>query len=144
MFSKKKTEAEVSKYLEEHPEEFKSYFGEYEEQAKGYIDDKDRLEELLDKMEEKLKKIPKLGDKLADLPLMILMVRAYARGEYKEVPMGTLIAAIIGIIYVVMPVDLIPDTIPGIGHLDDAVFIGLLLPMIHDDLKEFEKWKNNH
>ena len=37
------------------------------------------------------------------------------------------IAIILAIIYVVFPIDLIPDVIPVIGWLDDLIVIGLAL-----------------
>ena len=48
----------------------------------------------------------------------------------KNVPLWKKVAAVIAILYVLDPIDLIPDTIPIIGWLDDIGVIGALLGMV--------------
>ena len=44
-------------------------------------------------------------------------------GKYKKVPVGT-IAAIVGtLLYVLSPIDFIPDFMPVVGYLDDAAML---------------------
>ena len=58
---------------------------------------------------------------------------------YKKLPVGT-IAAIVGtLLYVLSPVDLIPDFIPGIGYLDDAAVLALCLNFTRFDVEEYKK-----
>lgn len=56
---------------------------------------------------------------------MILLVRNYIKKEYTEIPLGSIIAIISALIYVISPADLIPDNIPGIGYLDDAAVVAV-------------------
>jgi uncharacterized membrane protein YkvA (DUF1232 family) len=44
-----------------------------------------------------------------------------------RVPLGRKLLVVLAIGYLVMPLDLIPDFIPVIGQLDDAVVVGLVL-----------------
>ena len=64
-------------------------------------------------------KAKNLGDKKNDFLLLIEMLKASFSGEH---PLSAwAIAAIIGaIIYVVSPIDAVPDFIPVAGWLDDA------------------------
>ncbi len=76
-----------------------------------------------------------------DIKLMVSLITDYAKGNYREVP-WKIIAAITGaIVYFVSPIDLIPDFIPGIGYLDDALVIKLALDLAGDDLAEYARWK---
>ena len=62
-------------------------------------------------------------------------------GKYKKVPVGT-IAAIVGtLLYVLSPIDLIPDFIPVIGYLDDAAMLALCLNFTKYDVEEYKKDK---
>jgi uncharacterized membrane protein YkvA (DUF1232 family) len=63
---------------------------------------------------------------LEEIKLYFQMLGDIFTGKYKKVPMGT-IAAIVGtLLYVLSPIDLIPDFLPG-GYLDDAGIVALCL-----------------
>ncbi|WP_040726150.1 YkvA family protein [Thiomicrorhabdus sp. Kp2] len=77
-----------------------------------------------------------------DIKLMISLITDYAKGNYKAVP-WKIIAAITGaVVYFVSPIDVIPDFIPVVGYLDDALVIKLALDLAGDDLDEYARWKN--
>lgn len=96
------------------------------------------------------KKLEKLGDTppgaLAklwnDIKLMISMITDYAKGNYKEVPWKIMAAITGAVVYFVSPIDVIPDFIPVVGYLDDALVIKLALDLASDDLAEYARWKN--
>lgn len=92
-------------------------------QARKVLYDADKLEKTLQKAEQKLKKIPKVGDVLAYFPIFVSIVRSYISKEYTEIPVGTIIAVLSAIIYVVVPIDIIPDWVPMGGYVDDAAVI---------------------
>ena len=56
-----------------------------------------------------------------DLLLLMSLVKDYYQGNYRNIPYRTISAAVIGLLYVLNPIDLIPDFIPFIGHIDDAL-----------------------
>ena len=91
--------------------------------------------------EKKLEKIPTVGDWFADLPATISLIRSYIRKEYSDVPIASIIAALAAALYVVSPVDLVPDFIPGVGMLDDAAVLVLCWKMIHDDVDKYQEWR---
>lgn len=111
------------------------------------LKDEDKLEKLLQKMEKKLKVLPIVGGTFALVSAMISLVRSYVKKEYTEIPLGSILGIISAIIYIVSPIDLIPDILPaGAGHIDDAAILILCLKAgAEDDIKEYQIWreKNN-
>jgi uncharacterized membrane protein YkvA (DUF1232 family) len=77
----------------------------------------------------------------ADLQAMLRLVRAWARGEYRMVPWRTVAVAVAALLYVLDPLDAIPDWLPGIGFIDDVTMIGLLVGSIRSDLTRFVDWE---
>lgn len=114
--------------------------GSYEE-AQEIIQDRGKVEKLLKRLERKLQGVPKLGNALAYVPKMGLLVNSWLKGEYTEVPVGILAAVIGVLIYFVAPIDAIPDFIPGIGLLDDAAVAGGALYLVKSDLDEYMEWR---
>ena len=110
-------------------------------EARKKLEDPDQVEKILQQMEKNLETIPGFGDWLADVPAMISLIRSYIRKEYREVPVASIIAALAAVIYVVSPVDLIPDFIPGAGMLDDAAVFVICWKMIHDDVDKYQAWR---
>ncbi len=115
-----------------------------EDEAEKLLDDKDKLEEFLVKLEKKLTEIPVAGESLSMVPTMISLVRAYVKMEYTEPPYGTIVAIVAALIYFLSPIDLIPDAIPGIGYLDDAAVIAFCLKQVGDDLNAYKTWRDNN
>jgi len=76
-----------------------------------------------------------------DLKLLIRLVRAWAKGSYKDVPITTIILAVAAIIYFVSPVDFIPDWIPVFGYTDDAAVVAFVIYSIKGDLDKFKEWE---
>ncbi len=113
-----------------------------EKEAERIVNDSDKLEEFLVKLEAKLTEIPLAGNALSAVPTMVSMVRAYAKKEYTEPPVGTIVAIVAALLYVLSPADLIPDVIPGIGYLDDAAVVAFCMKQVGDDLEAYKIWRD--
>lgn len=94
--------------------------------------------------QEKIEKIASNGTLskfFDDIKLYFKMLGDIFTGKYKKIPVGT-IAAIVGtLLYVLSPVDLIPDFIPVIGYLDDAAILAACLNFTRFDVEEYKKEK---
>ncbi len=112
--------------------------------AEKILEDEDKLEKFLDKLEHKLKKVPVGGEILSMLPVMVSMLRSYFKKEYKDIPIGTMIALISALLYWVTPIDVFPDALPVVGYVDDATVIAACLKLINDDLKDYTEWKEKN
>ena len=120
---------------------FMNSLNENKEKAKAYLDDDEKMEKLFRDFEDKLKLIPKIGNRASDIAVLLSLIRAYIKKQYTDVSPSTVMLAVAGLIYVVTPVDLIPDYILGPGLLDDAAVIGIVLQAIQMDLNKYKKWQ---
>lgn len=86
---------------------------------------------------------PNLLRRLAqDLRLLILLLRDYGKGRYRNVSPVSGIIFILALAYLLIPTDLINDFIPGLGQLDDAAFLLACLYFLEKDLYRYRDWKN--
>ena len=76
-----------------------------------------------------------------DLCEIFELLRDRVAGVYKETPWTTIAALTGALLYVLSPIDLILDIIPGIGFLDDAIVIGLAIKLALSDLEKYRVWK---
>ena len=69
-------------------------------------------------------------------------MRAYGEGRYREVSGKNLALAGLAIMYLVSPLDVLPDFLPG-GFFDDAAVIGFVVKKIRNELVSFEIWEQS-
>ena len=104
----------------------------------------DDLQKVLDKQKEienKFKGSGPLGRFIADLKLLFSLVKDYVNGHYREIPWYSVTAIVAALLYVLSPIDLVPDFIPVLGTVDDGLVIAACLAMIETDLHDYKQWK---
>jgi uncharacterized membrane protein YkvA (DUF1232 family) len=85
-----------------------------------------------------------IGHLWADLPLFFRLLKAWKHGSYRGLSVRTIASIALSVLYILSPVDAIPDFIPGIGLIDDAAILTLLLHSLAQDLAAFRVWEQNH
>jgi uncharacterized membrane protein YkvA (DUF1232 family) len=85
---------------------------------------------------------PVLKRILKDLKDLYALFVDYIKRKYKLHPA---ITGIIGggLLYFIVPLDLIPDYIPVIGLLDDFAVLSLIINSMQTELAEYRKFKDN-
>jgi uncharacterized membrane protein YkvA (DUF1232 family) len=120
-----------------------AYFREAALTAEAYANDPGRLRNLFEQASHKIRDMPRgpFADMWAYLLAMIRLIRAYHTGAYREIPERSFLIVISAMIYFVSPLDVIPDWIPILGYIDDALVVGLALKTVRDDLDAFMEWE---
>lgn len=75
------------------------------------------------------------------LSIITRLLKAYASGEYRQLPWKTLIRIIAVLIYFVSPIDILPDFLPIIGLTDDIALMLWLFSGMGDDIEKFRQWE---
>ena len=113
---------------------------EMDKEQKKFFD-KFKKEEITDaEILEGEEKAENLGDKKNDFLLLIDMVKDSINGSFK-IPALTLASIIGSIIYVISPIDAIPDIIPVLGWGDDMTVIGVVMASIAATVADYKKHK---
>ena len=96
-----------------------------------------------EKLQEKLKDSSHLERFAKDLILFMSLIKDYYKGNYRDIPYKTISAGVVGLLYTLNPIDIIPDFIPFIGHIDDALVLTFCLKLIEKDLQKYQTWKQS-
>ncbi len=75
------------------------------------------------------------------LSIVTRLLKAYASGEYRQLPWKTLIRVIAVLIYFVSPIDILPDFLPIVGLTDDIALMLWLFSGMKDDIEKFRQWE---
>lgn len=101
------------------------------------------LEMVMDNKEAIDKKLSGSGMiKYAELgKLMFGMLKDYKKGIYTTVPWFSIGAIGLSLLYLLNPLDIVPDFIPGVGYVDDFALFTIVLRFIQSDLHSYLDWK---
>lgn len=111
--------------------------------AKAHANDPERLRVLFEEAARKAAAVPKqpFDDSWPYLQAMLRLVRAYFRGEYRNVSQDSMLWIITALNYFVDPFDLIPDEVPFLGYVDDATVISFAVARSRGSLDDFMTWE---
>ena len=111
--------------------------------AKSYVGNAQRLQSLFQEAARQAAAMPRepFQETWPYFQAMLRLIRAYSQGDYREVPESTLVVIIAAIIYVVNPLDVIPDALPALGFLDDATVLALAVRRSRQTLDDFMTWE---
>lgn len=71
------------------------------------------------------------------------MVVDVARGRYRPVPWSAMLWMLAAVVYLLSPLDLIPDFLMVIGLVDDVVIVGWMLTRVDHALEDYRRWRES-
>lgn len=71
------------------------------------------------------------------------LIKAYALGQYREIPWKTILLIVAAVIYFVNPLDLVPDLIPLTGLTDDFAVLLWVYNAVSNEIDKFLRWEKN-
>ncbi len=118
------------------------YFTNARARAKKMLDDPEALKRVADEAYSSgANRSGPFAAVMDEFRTLVRLVVAYARGHYRDIPPASLVTVVAGLIYVVSPLDVIPDLVPVLGFSDDAVVIGWVIKSVREELDAFRAWE---
>jgi uncharacterized membrane protein YkvA (DUF1232 family) len=75
---------------------------------------------------------------------LVRMLKAWSKGEYKNISPTSIVAVVAAVLYFVNPFDLIPDFIPVIGQIDDILVLSYLVKLLNKEIERFMAWEKEN
>lgn len=88
----------------------------------------------------RLNMIPDGREKIGVIELFFDMIRDSRKNEYKLVSASTFITLLGSVLYVISPLDIIPDRLGIVGLLDDFAVIAFAVRTIYEELCAYKLW----
>lgn len=136
-----KTDHDSAEGIKAHSDKLMACFNENKKEARELLSDHVKMDHFLQKLERKLKRSSALRKQLPYIPTMISMINHYRKGAEPQLPLRTIIAFLSALIYLVSPVDILPDGIPFIGLLDDIALVAFVWNQASDDVAAYDAWR---
>lgn len=93
-----------------------------------------------EKQAEQLAKKGFLCQYWSDVKTSFALLNDWYMGNYKKIP-SRMVAAIAGaLLYLVSPLDVVPDWVPFSGLIDDALVLAAIFALSRQDLDEYTTW----
>lgn len=119
---------------------FEKIINKFTSKANSIYIDKGKVWDLLQRTKEKVQENQELRSIFDDIRLIVELIKDWRSGLYTKLSKNTVILLIISLIYLINPLDIIPDFIIG-GFIDDAAVIAYILKKIAVELDAYKNWK---
>lgn len=120
----------------------KFHTGKWQQQAASFLADQKKMKTLVLVLTVFFRK-RSLAPLLKDAVMLFHYVCDIVSGRYKGYNGRQLTLVVAVLLYVVSPLDLIPDFLAGIGFLDDAALVSYAIRLVDKELCRYLQWKDN-
>ena len=104
--------------------------------------DVDKVHLAYEEIIEKLSKPGPLHEYSDDLQLALALIDDHRNFRFKDVSYWAVAIITFALVYIQSPIDLIPDSVPNVGQIDDAAVVSLCLEMTEKERATYHQWKS--
>lgn len=108
--------------------------------AQKIYEDRQKLDDLLKDSEGKSRKFG-IRTMFEDIKVLRQLLSDYRSGAYRNVSKSAIFMITAGLVYLVSPVDMLPDFILGLGFMDDAMILGYVVKQLYDIIDQYKSWR---
>lgn len=106
------------------------------------LNNKHRFFDVFTRSMSKAEGIGEFDEIKTDLKTVFSLVGDYLHGNYKKVSKTSLLLIIGSLLYLLNPMDLVPDFLLGVGFLDDLAVFTYMIKKIRQELDKYRNWKD--
>lgn len=113
------------------------------ETGRKLLEDPDKIKTVCGRAKPKLDEFEKEGksdDAVSSAVIILSILKSYFSGDYKNISKSSLAIMLGTLAYVVSPLDLLPDPIPGIGLSDDIAVLVFAVGVLAADIITYKNW----
>ena len=114
--------------------------GRWQEEAKQTMNDHEKMDKLKSKKNKFLNN-PALSKIRDSLCLLWRYLEAVTSKRYTDYSLWALTKIVAVLLYVVNPLDLIPDVIFWAGWVDDMLAVAYIISLTTEELDKFQEWE---
>ena len=114
----------------------------YLPRAKRIVSDPERMEKLARESFSLLKGEGKLAEVQREGLLLWKMAKDTITGRYRGLKKRNLFLIVAGLMYLVNPMDLLPDFLFAVGFADDVAVLMYVFKKLDDEIKAYEAWRD--
>ena len=114
----------------------------YLPRAKRIVSDPERMEKLARESFSLLKGEGKLAEVRREGLLLWKMAKDTITGRYRGLKKRNLFLIVAGLMYLVNPMDLVPDFIFAVGFADDVAVLMYVFKKLDGEIKAYEAWRD--
>ncbi len=113
--------------------------GKWLKMAASYLANPAKMRMLIDEVGKYVSK-KGLQDVKMEMKELLNFVKNVSNGTYKGYSKSNLLLAVAALIYVVSPLDIVPDLLVGLGFLDDVAIVGWAISKLGEELGKYKQW----
>ena len=106
------------------------------------LNNKHRFFDVFTRSMSKAEGIGEFDEIKTDLGTVFSLVGDYLHGNYKKVSKTSLLLIIGSLLYLLNPMDIVPDFLLGVGFLDDLAVFTYMIKKIRQELDKYRNWKD--
>lgn len=105
--------------------------------AEKLLNDPKQIKKLLVQLEGELEELPLTDNALSNVPALMSLIKDYTEKKYKDLSREAAIKILSALSYLANPSDIIPDSMPFVGHIDDALVVSACMKQVEEEVQVY-------